>query len=140
MPRVYGQVGCVIDGCFRRHHAKGFCGPHHHRWLRHGDPLAGGTRVNGPILDRISARIDIDPATECWVWTGAVGGNNNYGQIGYQGRTRHVHIVTYELLVGPVPEGLVLDHMCERPLCCNPQHLEPVTQAENLRRAREGRN
>lgn len=50
-----------------------------------------------------------------------------------------VHRVTYQLLVGPIPEGLELDHLCEVKACCNPEHLEPVTHAENLRRCRYSR-
>ena len=52
-----------------------------------------------------------------------------------QGRTDRGHRVAYELYVGPIPTGLVVDHTCEVKWCCNPAHLEPVTNAENLRRA-----
>lgn len=48
---------------------------------------------------------------------------------------RYAHRVAYELYVGPIPIGLVIDHTCEVKWCCNPAHLEPVTNAENLRRA-----
>lgn len=46
----------------------------------------------------------------------------------------HAHIVTYELLVGPVPDGLELDHLCRNRACCNPAHMEPVTHRENILR------
>lgn len=137
--RRYATPCCQIPGCGRPHHSDGLCCAHAHRERRHGDPLAGRTRNVGPILSRIMARVEVDPDTECWNWTGATGGSNHYGSIGFEGRTRRVHILTYALLVGDVPDGLVLDHTCERPICCNPEHLEPVTQAENLRRGREGR-
>jgi hypothetical protein len=48
--------------------------------------------------------------------------------------TDKVHRVVYRLLVGTIPEGLTLDHLCFVPCCCNPDHLEPVTRAENTRR------
>lgn len=49
-----------------------------------------------------------------------------------RGRRIRTHILAYELLVGPVPLGKVLHHHCENPPCCNPAHLEPKTQQENI--------
>jgi hypothetical protein len=71
---------------------------------------------------------------DCWTWTGAATGNG-YGSVGHEGRTRSTHKLSYELLIGPVPEGLQIDHVCLNKLCCNPSHLEPVTGLENVRRA-----
>lgn len=70
----------------------------------------------------------------CWLWT-AKRTHEGYGHVRYEGRTRIAYRVTYELLVGPIPDGLVLDHLCVTPACVNPAHLEPVTQAENVRRS-----
>ncbi len=74
----------------------------------------------------------------CWLWTGGVRGKG-YGAFNEakpEGRYRMVnaHRYVYELTVGLVPDGLVLDHLCETPLCCNPAHLRPVTNGENIRR------
>ena len=84
------------------------------------------------LPERFSQKISADGA--CWIWT-AKKNDEGYGHVRYEGRTRLTHRVTYELLVGPVPDGLVLDHLCNTPPCVNPAHLEPVTQAENVRRA-----
>jgi len=51
------------------------------------------------------------------------------------GQSVHAHRFAYEELVGPIPEGLDLDHLCRNKTCVNPAHLEPVTRAENVRRA-----
>lgn len=81
----------------------------------------------------------------CWLWTGHTSGTNSvYGdfRVGTRSTDPRVkaHRYAYELLVGPIPDGLELDHVRERgctsTLCVNPAHLEPVTHKENSRRAR----
>ena len=57
-----------------------------------------------------------------------------YGLFWLGGKYRLAHRVSYELFVGPIPEDLVIDHTCRNPACIEPTHLEPVTQAENVRR------
>jgi hypothetical protein len=70
----------------------------------------------------------------CWEWSGPITkkGYGNYKVDGIQ----QAHRVAYTMLVGPIPEGLALDHLCLNHLCVRPSHLEPVTFAENTRRAR----
>lgn len=68
---------------------------------------------------------------DCWVHRAAeaAGGYGTY-------RKQRTHRYAYEVLVGRIPAGMELDHLCRRTSCCNPQHLEPVTHKENARRAR----
>lgn len=68
---------------------------------------------------------------KCWVWTGAKL-SYGYGHLSWRGEYRVAHHVAYELLVGPIPKGLVTDHLCRNPPCVNPAHLEPVTQHVNV--------
>lgn len=70
---------------------------------------------------------------ECWPWT-AVKGRTGYGQFKFEGKNWGAHRLAYILVNGAVPEGLVLDHLCRVRHCCNPTHLEPVTNAENVLR------
>lgn len=76
----------------------------------------------------------------CWHWRGYVSTHDGYGQVQRQGRRAEKsikiqpHRISYDLLVGKVPEGLQLDHLCRVRHCVNPAHLEPVTCAENLLR------
>ena len=71
--------------------------------------------------------------TTCWLWTGAVT-SSGYGSFVHEGRAKSTHRLPYELIVGPIPHGLHIDHLCRNKKCCNPEHLEPVTPIENRRR------
>jgi len=76
----------------------------------------------------------VNKTPTCWLWTGAT--LNGYGRFGRgPGQTTGVaHRMAYEQLVGPIPAGLHLDHLCRVHACVNPAHLEPVTCRENLLR------
>jgi hypothetical protein len=78
----------------------------------------------------------VDKTGDCWEWTAAR--TNGYGvfRIGGRkdGRLVPAHRHAYEELVGPIPNGLQIDHLCRNPACVNPSHLEPVTQKENILR------
>lgn len=82
-------------------------------------------------------RVEKVALTGCWVWRGSIA-RNRYGLWSYrkdaETRTAYAHRFAYELAVGPIPDGLVLDHLCLNRTCCNPEHLDPVTHAENFRR------
>lgn len=87
--------------------------------------------------DRIEARLD--KTGDCWLWPGGTSGNG-YGQLttltGDERKqtTIKVHRAMYERHVGPIPEGMELDHLCKVKRCANPAHLEPVTHLENVQR------
>ena len=70
---------------------------------------------------------------ECWPWKGTINAKG-YGVVKFKGRQYRAHRVVYELVNGPISEGLVLDHRCSNRRCCNPSHLEPVTDRENILR------
>lgn len=96
--------------------------------------MVKGIKAMSPA-DRIRLKTEIDPKTGCWIWQGVVT-CTGYGRITYQYKPWMAHRLSYEAFVGPIPEGLTLDHLCRTPLCCNPDHLEAVTQTENTRRGR----
>lgn len=122
-----GRV-CSIDSCPQRVIARGWCHRHYKRWQNHGDPA-----YVPPPRDWRPAfwdRVDKDGPGGCWIWTGSVEGKG-YGHPTIAGKKHPAHRLAYELLVGPVPEGLHLDHLCRVRRCVNPEHLEPVTSREN---------
>jgi hypothetical protein len=75
----------------------------------------------------------IDQSGNCWEWTGAKT-RQGYGRIKWGGIFVAAHRASYEYFVGSIPEGRVLDHLCRNRPCVRPEHLEPVTLLENLRR------
>lgn len=75
---------------------------------------------------------EIDPIFGCWLWRGRV------DRDGYPvtRERRAAHRAVYEELIGPIAAGLVLDHLCRRRRCVNPDHLEAITGTENQQRKR----
>jgi hypothetical protein len=79
---------------------------------------------------RFWSTVTPDESSGCWKWTGRLD-KSGYGRFDHG---RLTHRVAYELLIGPIPEGLVIDHLCRVRACVNPSHMEPVTQATNVER------
>jgi len=93
------------------------------------------TFLDGRLPDRFWDKVMPCPTTGCWLWTASMG-QRGYGRFRLSAERRSVnaHKVAYDALVGAVPEGLELDHLCRVKSCCNPDHLEPVTHLVNVLR------
>jgi hypothetical protein len=126
---------CGETGCPRPARKRGRCNTHYEQ-LRRAGLLE--VREKDPVL-RFWSHIDREgpePVNgtpgRCWLWTASTA--NGYGQVDIFGQLRRAHRVAYELLVGPVSDGLDLDHLCRVRACCNPAHLEPVPRRTNVLR------
>lgn len=89
-------------------------------------------------LERFLAKVE---KGDCWVWTGSRV-PRGYGRLRLSSPRRMVyaHRWAYEWFIGPIPEGMEIDHLCRNPSCVNPDHLEAVTHRENVHRGEAGRN
>lgn len=87
-----------------------------------------------PAVDRFWSAVSKGDGDTCWLWT-ASRTPEGYGQFGAEKRRILAHRFSYELSVGPIPEGLELDHLCRNRGCVRPDHLQPVTRQENARRS-----
>ena len=86
---------------------------------------------NDPMRVAYWSRVDFTES--CWLWTGAKTAEG-YGEIKIDRRMHYTHRWAYEFCVGPIPEGLTIDHLCRVRHCMNPDHLEVVTRKENILR------
>lgn len=142
---------CQASGCDEKPLARSLCNKHLKRQRVHGsldDPRPDADRRFWSKVDKNGpypvAAWDGSPLSgQCWEWTGAAD-SLGYGSF-YVGIVDGRHINTgahrygYETIVGSIPDGFTIDHLCRNPRCVNHEHLEPVTQAENTRRAHLGK-
>lgn len=141
------QVTCSVDGCDLpvKTVKSGLCNRHYLRWQRYGDPLE--SRKWRPWQEQVRERIGPEDDNGCWPWLGHVN-PDGYGVLNRRdwSSPRKAHRLVYELLVGPIPDGHDLDHICHDPLVCtlsrdcphrrcvNPAHCHPATRGENTLR------
>lgn len=132
---------CSVQDCGVPSRARGWCRMHYHRWQRVGDVHA----EQRPQLRRVDPAIRwwsyVERTATGWWWTGYVG-PNGYGALGISGKHILAHRFAYELLIGPIPKGLQLDHLCRDTSCVKviadeygPAHIEAVTPRVNSLRS-----
>lgn len=116
---------CKVDRCSAKVHARKMCEVHYRRFMR-----LGTTKIKTPedkFWDKVGKTND------CWFWVGNQY-RSGYGRFNLNRRYYQAHRYSYEIHKGKIPNGLVIDHLCRIPLCVNPDHLEAVTNRENIAR------
>ena len=117
---------CTFDGCEQPHEARGYCDGHYHQQWR-GKPLTP-LRATITLSEHMDTRTD--KTGDCWVWT-AGKNKKGYGRVSANGKLRLAHCVAYELVHGPIPASLMIDHKCHNPACVRPEHLRLATNKQN---------
>lgn len=128
---------CRKVGCKRKPMLTGWCKMHQTRIDKWGAPGPVLAENEQTIEERVFCRVALGSTmyagTPCVVWTGTIT-NTGYGEVVYKGKRMLVHRWSWEHFIGPIPKGLVVDHLCLNQACCNVAHLEPVTSRENTKR------
>ena len=118
---------CSIDGCIRPHYARGWCHMHYGRWRVHGTT----DDLRSSVEERFELQHEIRQGSDCWWWIGAKS-SNGYGRFSVNGQMALAHRWAYEHRISPIPDGLVIDHLCQNRACVNHDHLQAITGALNI--------
>lgn len=122
------NLTCLFDGCDYPVRSKKLCSAHYTQHLR-GKTLRPLRRIIADLNGRIDARIV--QSGDCWQWSGAHA-DTGYAQVRFDGRLVYVHRAMFERAKGPIAAGMVIDHVCHNRGCVNPDHLEAVTNKQNI--------
>lgn len=91
------------------------------------------------VIERFEERYMADPNSGCWLWTARLSHDGYPMAPRNPQKINYAHRLSYIINVGPIPDGLELDHTCRTRCCVNPRHLEPVTKLVNVRRSNVGK-
>lgn len=129
----YGKEGlavnatriCNADDCVRDAVARGMSLMHYKRWRNRASE---SERARPTLRSRFVAMIEVSPLG-CWPWKGTL--TNGYGYIRVDGVGKRAHRISYEMHVGVIPDGFLVDHLCHNRACVNPSHLRLATDKQN---------
>ena len=128
---------CDINGCERKHYARGWCTLHYGRWFAKGTTHEPNPHYHDPE-ESFAARTR-QAEGGCLIWTGRLD-KIGYGRIAAHGNRQYMaHRYAWERVNEAIPEGMVIDHLCHNRACVNADHLRLVTQAQNMQNIKSGR-
>lgn len=120
---------CSVDGCGGRVNGRGYCSSHYNRLRRYGNPLAEVKR-RGPASPEDRFWLYAKKTESCWIWTGNFY-SNGYSRISVKRVDKLGHRWAYEHFIGPIPDGMQVDHICRVRACVRPDHLRLATNKQN---------
>lgn len=122
---------CSIEGCNKKHHAKGYCNTHYARWLKHESPIMV-KRLHHDLTpeDRFWKYTDKQAPDKCWEWQGTL--RSGYGRLKISGKHISCHRLSWQIHNGAIPPGMHVLHNCFNKQCVNPNHLRLGSHKENL--------
>ena len=122
---------CSVDNCTDKYYAKSFCSKHYQIFKKYNNTI--GIKTQAPIEERFWRFVNKKESNECWNWTGHVCAG--YGRISLGAKKDGAigsHRFSWELHnKKSIPDGMVIMHSCDNPLCVNPNHLSVGTHMEN---------
>ena len=125
------QTDLTCSHCDKPRFKRDLCTLHYQRWQKYRDPSVNRSNRGVPAEDRFWAKVD--KSGDCWLWTGAIFAGNGYGQFS---PAHHVNVAahrfSWELHNGPIPDGLLVCHHCDTPLCVRLDHLFLGTASDNM--------
>lgn len=117
---------CSVAECADKAAGRGYCMKHYQRVRKYGDPLRSAA-YSDPA-EAFAARTSWQEG--CLIWSGGITADG-YGRMRAGGSRVLTHRYAWEVAHGPIPEGIIVDHMCHNPACCNVDHLRLVTDKQN---------
>ena len=123
---------CKVAGCSFPNLAKGYCSGHYQR-VKNGQPLDKPMRGRLTDEEFFNYKCPIRQPGECWLWTSPVD-PKGYGR--WRRGSKGAHRASYTMFVGPIPDGMTVDHTCFNPTCVNPEHLRLLTHSQNSANSR----
>lgn len=118
----FDKKTCTIPGCDAKHEARGYCHKHYEYWRVHG------TVEKPDESERFWQKVE--KTDSCWNWI-AYRNTHGYGSYSVDDVLVPAHRHSFQLLIGDIPDGMEIDHMCHNRACVNPDHLRPVTRKQN---------
>lgn len=125
---------CTIEGCETKHKARGLCKNHYNEWYRINRPRK--SRSKPEVAARKLAtkeQLFLTKAIKsegCWGWSGTLS-PTGYTTLNAERKKWFGHRVSFEMHIGPIPDGFDIDHKCHNKSCTNPDHLQAVSRKEN---------
>jgi hypothetical protein len=118
------KATCSIEDCAKPSRSRGWCWAHYQHWWRKGNANYTAQTSDQRFWSKV------DKSGGCWLWTGAKN-QEGYGLLRSGGEYKRAHRFAYEMLVGPIPDGQLIDHVCHNTSCVRAEHLRLATFKQN---------